>query len=98
MPRRSEIRKELRELRADPGQPGARGRLQRLLGELRRLDQADDVDDMAAVAPATWRSPEPLSAEAAAITTWPKELRERMRRGSYSAKIYDFEPPATPKY
>ncbi|UXX95809.1 hypothetical protein N7U49_35460 [Streptomyces sp. AD2-2] len=41
-----EIKKRLRELRADPGADGATAEIQRLRGELVRARQAQDVSDM----------------------------------------------------
>src|SRR4051812_16255613 len=40
-----EIKRQLRELRADPGQPGTRAKIQRLRGEYARAKQARDVAD-----------------------------------------------------
>lgn len=88
-----EIKKRLRELRADPGTDGATAEIQRLRGELTRLRQAQDVSDREAPPkrPKRWspRRPSDSLAEDATdedgriwwgnddVTNWPAELRSR---------------------
>lgn len=79
--RRREIKRELRELGRRPDAPGAAGRLQRLRAEYRRLVSAHR-------APAAERPVTPIPGlseqDAAAVATWPPELRARLRGGSMS--------------
>ncbi|MFJ6895640.1 hypothetical protein [Streptomyces hokutonensis] len=88
-----EIKKRLRELRADPGAEGATAEIQRLRGELVRARQKRDVTDMEASPqrPKKWapRRPADSLAEDATdedgkvmwgrddVSGWPPELRAR---------------------
>lgn len=81
--RRKEIKKRLRELKANPGQPGATEETQRLHGEYRRLSRPQRT-------PALSRQvvePGVSDAEAEAIGTWPDELRARLRRSAMNRVI-----------
>ncbi|MEU8866899.1 hypothetical protein [Streptomyces umbrinus] len=79
---RKTIKRRLRELAADPSQPGAVAEVQRLKGALRRLSRPER-------APAASRATEPTPADpdAEAITTWPEELRARMRNRALTRTI-----------
>jgi hypothetical protein len=73
--RRHEIKRELRGIARWPDAPGAAARVQRLRAEYRRLVSAHR-------APASEKSVAPPSVreeEAAAMATWPPELRARVR-------------------
>ncbi|MET9392434.1 hypothetical protein ABZY20_18885 [Streptomyces sp. NPDC006624] len=74
--RRREIRRELRDIARRPNEPGAAARVAALRGEYRRLTTA------ARRAPEPSRPATPPTVaeqEAAAMKTWPPELRARVR-------------------
>ncbi|MFJ9018765.1 hypothetical protein ACIRPU_02075 [Streptomyces sp. NPDC102259] len=79
--RRREIKRELRDIARRPDTPGAAGRVQRLRAEYRRLVSAHR-------APAPERSVAPPSGlteeDAAAVATWPPELRARVQGAALS--------------
>lgn len=81
--RRKEIRRELRTIGRRPDAPGAAARIAELRGEYRRLLSADRAPD-----PAPARSVAPPSGlteqEAAAVATWPAELRARVQDAALS--------------
>ncbi|MER7799101.1 hypothetical protein ABTX71_02095 [Streptomyces parvulus] len=82
-----QIRARLRELTADPGRPGAKAEAQRLRGEAARLKQQ--------AAPAK-QPTAPADAEAAALATWPRELRARRGRSAMSRVIDGSNAPHDP--
>ncbi|MGW3022463.1 hypothetical protein [Streptomyces sp. NPDC001221] len=73
--RRRAIKRELRELARRPDAPGAAQRAQRLTAEYRRLVSAHR-------APAA--APTVADKDAAAMATWPAELRARVQDGALS--------------
>lgn len=79
--RRRDIKQELRDIARRPDGPGAAARVASLRGEYRRLVSAHR-------APVPERSVAPPSGlteqEAAAIATWPAELRARVLDGALS--------------
>lgn len=81
--RRKGIRRRLREIRRNPAAPGAGSEAQRLTAEYKRL-----VSAHRAPAPARLISPAGLSEQdAAAVATWPAELRARVQDGALSRTI-----------
>ena len=78
--RRKEIKRRLREISRDPAFPGAAEEMQRLTGGYRRLSRP-------APAPRAEREPEPTDPEAAALATWPPELRARLRNRALTRVI-----------
>lgn len=84
--RRREIKRELRELGRRPDAPGAAGRVQALRGEYRRLVSAHRAEPVAAERPVV--PPSGLSEQdAAAMATWPAELRARVQDAALSRVI-----------
>lgn len=82
--RRREIRRELRDIARRPNEPGAVARVAALRGEYRRLTTA------ARSTPAPSRPVVPPSVaeqEAAAIATWPPELRARLHDHALTRSI-----------
>lgn len=98
-----EIKRRLRELRADPGAPGAAAEAQRLRGELTRAAQTPSrwtaprqESDAASPPPGPRRPEESLAgdptdglseADRAAVATWPSSLRGRLGRSALSSVI-----------
>ncbi|MFE1441563.1 hypothetical protein [Streptomyces sp. NPDC058739] len=82
---RKAIKKRLRELAADPGQPGAASEVQRLKGALRRLSRPEAPEPAGRWACAT--DDAPADPEAAALATWPPELRARRAAASFNRVI-----------
>lgn len=84
--RRKEIRRELRTIARRPDAPGAATRIAELRGEYRRLLSADRTPDPASARPVA--PPSGLSEQdAAAVRTWPPELRARLLDGALSRTI-----------
>lgn len=79
--RRRAIKRELRDISRAPDAPGAATRAQHLTGEYRRLLSASRT-------PAAERPVAPPSGlteqDAAAMATWPAELRARVQDGALS--------------
>lgn len=82
--RRREIRRELRDIARRPNEPGAAARIASLRGEYRRLTTAGRRTPAASrpVAP-----PTVAEEEAAAMRTWPPELRARVRNAALSSVL-----------
>lgn len=78
--RRKQIKKRLREIKHDPASAGP-GEVQRLTAEYVRLSRPRR-------SPAAGTAPEPSAdPEAAAVETWPMELRARLHRSAASRVI-----------
>ena len=81
--RRSEIKRRLREISRDRSAPGAASEAQALRAEYKRLASAKRTPAAERpVAPPTVRED-----EAAAIATWPPELRARVQGAALSRVI-----------
>lgn len=89
--RRRAVQRELRALAAAPGQQGARATMQRLTGELARLKTEADIIALApkpqAARPVLVPDPADSDPDAAAIKTWPAELRGRLRASAWNAAV-----------
>lgn len=84
--RRRAIKRELRDIARAPDTPGAASKVQALRGEYRRLVSAHRAEPVAAeqpVAPSSGLTEQ----DAAAMATWPAELRARVRDGALSRVI-----------
>lgn len=81
--RRHEIKRELRDIARRPDAPGAAARVQRLCAEYRRL-----VSAHRATAPGKSGAPPTVrEEEAAAMATWPPELRAQVRDAALSRVV-----------
>lgn len=81
--RRKAIKRRLREIKRDPSSAET-GEVQRLTAEYRRLVSAERAPEPTApVAPVTGLTEE----EAAAVATWPSELRNRVSEGALTRVI-----------
>jgi hypothetical protein len=82
--RKKAIKRRLREIRRNPTVDGAAEEIARLTGELRRLVSAERAPEPTTpVAPVTGLTAD----EAAAVETWPSELRARLDEASLTRVI-----------
>lgn len=86
--RQREIKREIRDLAASGG-PGAASAIQRLRGEYRREQRAADLAAITVKRVRRDLVPDPADSDpdAAAIATWPTELRVRLRSAALRMAI-----------
>lgn len=82
--RRKAIKRRLREIARDPGAPGAADEAALLRGEYRRLSRPEAQPRPAA-------DPAPADPDAAALATWPPELRARLRDRALTRSILPWQ-------